>query len=196
MNSKINIALLLLVSSHAFGKNLPESLLKQLPLKDKSIITSASSDFDDNGLIDYVIALRDKNESTLESHNPRTLLVFMQIKNGSYQLIAKNDEVVFAADDGGIGGDPFDYSDGHGITAKGRYFTVENAVAGGIHWTDFITFKYNSSLKNFQFHLRVLEDSQLNSSTDQNADALVVTSHKEIKGNANKPLLLSEYKPF
>ena len=118
------------------------------------------------------------------------------MSKGSYKLIARNESIVYAADDGGIGGDPFDYSDDGGLVAKGKYFTVENSVAGGIHWTDFITFKYNPSLHNFQFHLRVLEYSELNSSTDPNADALVVTSHKEYKSNSKKPVLLSDYKPF
>jgi hypothetical protein len=195
MNSKITLALLM-ASPCVFGANLPDSLLKQLPLKDHSVITFSTSDFDKNGLTDYIIVLRDNKEINSNIHVPRTLYAFMQVKNDSYKLIGKNNSVVYAKDEGGIGGDPFDYTGNEGITAKGRYFTVENAIAGGIHWTDFITFKYNPLINNFQFHLRVLEDSQLNSSNDPSADALVVTSHKEFKGDAKKTILLSEYIPF
>lgn len=130
MNTKILIALLL-ASPSVFSKTLPENILKQLPLNDHSIITSASNDFDNNGLSDYVMALRDNKESNTDAHIPRFLLVFMQMSKNFYKSIARNESIVYAADDGGIGGDPFDYSDDGGLVAKGNISQLKMLLLAG-----------------------------------------------------------------
>jgi hypothetical protein len=57
----------------------------------------------------------------------RPLLIFERRLPGRYALIARNDDVILRADDGGINGcDPFE---GGKIVAKGRYFTVEQGAA-------------------------------------------------------------------
>lgn len=192
----IKILCLLFASFSGFAGTLPPQLVQQLPLTDKSVMTFASSDFDHNGLSDYVVVLRNNNEAESVNHRERILLVYMQTKPEIYSLQAKNSQVVFTLDDSGIGGDPFDYQNGQGITTKGSYFTVENEVAAGIHWTDFITFKYSPSMKDFIFHLRVYEQWGMNPSTDPDAEILVVTAHKETKADLKKPILLSDYKPL
>ena len=53
---------LLLTSLSAFALPLPAPIMQQLPLKDASILTAATSDFDHNGLKDYVVVLRYKDE--------------------------------------------------------------------------------------------------------------------------------------
>lgn len=62
------------------------------------------------------------------------------------------------ADAGGQCG-PFE--DGYdGLAVKGRYFTVQNGVAFGAHWTDFITFRYDHERRAW------LLDSEIATSSD------------------------------
>ncbi len=187
---------LLLTSLSAFALPLPAPIMQQLPLKDASILTAATSDFDHNGLKDYVVVLRYKDEEGNAMHRARNLFVYMQIQKGTFALLAQNARVVLTLDDGGVGGDPFDYENGKGIAVNGTYFTVENAVAGGMHWTDYITFNYVPSVKNFVFHSRIFENWEANPSEDPHAEALVKTTHKETKADPKKPILLPAYTPF
>lgn len=74
------------------------------------------------------------------------------------------------ADEGGQC-DPF--LDGHApIATKGRYFTVQNGVACGQHWTDYITFRLDDRA-GFVFDNERTESWTFNPSNDPNAEALV-----------------------
>jgi hypothetical protein len=100
----------------------------------------------------------------------RPLLVFEQSGN-RFTVIGRNDNVVFKADDGGQC-DPF--LDGStSIAVKGRYFTVQNDVASGHHWTDYITFWLDDHTADFVFDNERAEAWALDPSNNPDAEALM-----------------------
>ncbi len=69
-------------------------------------------------------------------HAPVRPLMIFELKNGRNQLVGRNDQVVLRADEGGRC-DPL--LDGDGVIAvRGPYFSVQNGVACGEHWMDYI----------------------------------------------------------
>jgi hypothetical protein len=100
----------------------------------------------------------------------RPLLIFER-KNGHLVPTDRNDHIVMKADEGGQC-DPFLDGDAT-IATKGRYFTVENGVACGEHWTDYITFRLDDRSGGFVFDNERQEDWEFNPSNDPNAEALI-----------------------
>ena len=154
-------------------------------------------DVNGDGKVDYVVVVRSKKEAELLAHGSptpnRPLLVFIQEKAGRFLLESRNNEVVFAADAGGQC-DPF--MDGEdGLAVKGSFFTVQNAVACGEHWTDFITFRYSTELRQFVFHMRIFESMMFNSSSEPEAEAITPGRRLVTKAKKSNPILLSAYRP-
>jgi hypothetical protein len=176
--------------------SLPSNINSQIPIG-YNILTVQAADINKDKLIDYVIVIHKRDEAEISQRlgkaPRRPLLVFTQEPDKTFSLSARNDNVVYAIDEGGQC-DPF-MDSGNGIAIKGTYFTVENGVACGAHWTDYITFKFSGSLKNFIFHKRSYENWILNNSGDPNADALVLEKRKVTTGKRNAPILLKDYKP-
>ena len=125
---------------------------------------------------------------------PRPLLVY-EYRAGIPVLVARNDRVVLKADEGGQC-DPFDPEDAGGrIVAKGRYFTVENGVACGQHWTHFVTFRYDDRL-GFVFDNERTESWRLNSDTGPNAEAMIRDGRpRVVKADPKRPVLLKDWRP-
>ncbi|MEA5125110.1 hypothetical protein [Xanthomonas floridensis] len=174
---------------------LPAGALKLLPAG-QSVIAVASADLTGDGRPDYVVALRATAEDALRSGGrdapPRTLLVLVASANG-FTEAARNTAVIFKADQGGQC-DPFlDAEDG--LVAKGAYFTVQNGVSCGQHWTDYITFRYDRARGAFVFHKRVVEAWELNTDEAPDSDALRLAEHKVIAADPRTPVLLSAYTP-
>lgn len=99
----------------------------------------------------------------------RPLLIFER-HGERFILVGRNDFVILRADQGGQC-DPFLDSNGS-ISIKGRFFTVENGVACGQHWTDFVTFRLDDRA-GFVFDNERLESWSLNSIDDPDAEALM-----------------------
>ncbi|VBF49926.1 hypothetical protein [Burkholderia pseudomallei] len=120
--------------------DLPPSITAQLPAGFEPMVFQAGPTVDGKRRTWLVVAHR--HDDTADNPSPRPLLIFEETPNGTYTIAARNDNVVFRADEGGQC-DPFE--DGYnGLAVKGHYFTVQNGVACGQHWTDFITFRYVS----------------------------------------------------
>ena len=99
---------------------------------------------------------------------PRPLIVFEKLTVG-YRQVARNDQVVLRADEGGQC-DPFE--DG-GITAKGAYVTIENSVACGQHWSDYITFRFDRRRGGYVFDNQRYQSWEFNPDHRPDAEALV-----------------------
>lgn len=118
-----------------------------------------------------IIALGRKDE---EAHGksreapPRPLFIFER-KGDRFSIVGRNDHVVLKADDGVC--DPFLDSDPT-IATKGRYFTIQNGVASGQHWTDYVTFRLDDQA-GFVFYNERIESRTLNPSSDPAGEALV-----------------------
>lgn len=186
------IAILVLVFEYSYAQSLslPRDIIKQIP-SGHVVMTFASSDFNGDGKVDYVVVARVKREdeilSSLRGPAPnRPLLVFIQDEAGKFILKSRNDEVVFNGRMA-LQCDPF--KDQGGLVAKGPFFTVEHTVACGQHWTDFITFRYSSKLRNFIFHKRVSESWNPLESEEYHVLSSVT------KADKRRPVLLDEYTP-
>lgn len=175
---------------------LPPELSAHLPAG-YTLIQAVDADVNGDGRRDYLLALRRADEAAQiaagKDAPQRLLLVLMHTADGRFVEAARNAQVIFKADDGGQC-DPFDY-DGQGLVAKGAYFTVQNGVACGQHWTDYITFRYDRARGEFLFHKRVLESWEMNTDNAPDADAMRMSEHKEIKADPRKPIALSAYTP-
>jgi hypothetical protein len=145
-------------SLHAAG--LPAAIATQLPAGYEPMTFSAGPRIEGDRQSYLVVAHR--HDDSAEHPSPRPMLIFEERANGEYQIAARNDTVVLRADEGGQC-DPFE--DGYdGLAVKGSYFTVQNGVACGQHWTDFVTFRYDT-----QRHVWVFDSEIFTSSDPLNA---------------------------
>lgn len=182
-------------SSLAAGNELPAGIIEKIPA-DYLVWVYESGELDGDTLTDYLVVLHRPEETTLakEQEAPsRPLLLFIQTVDGAYALRARNDQVVFKINEGGQC-DPFD-ADAQGLAINHRYFTVENSVACGQHWTDYMTFRYDPALKDWVFHKRIFENWVLNDSQDPDAEALVRNVHKVMSGKREAPIRFEAYRP-
>lgn len=185
---------LLAVCGNVFAANLPKNILDQIP-KDYEVHSFQSGELNDDKLVDYVVVLHKKNEKTVngdDSAPARPLLLFIQNPDGRFTLVKRNDHVVFKLDEGGQC-DPFD-ADEKNISIKNHYFTIENAMSCGQHWTDFITFRYLPALRDWVFHKRISENWVLNSRSGPDEDALVSEGRRVVSAKAGAPVLFENYK--
>ena len=179
-----SLALLSLVPASAGAATLPKEITKQLP-PGYAVLASTPASVE-GGHQFYFVALgstRDGAPSPKASARPaaRPLLVFERRPDGGYRLAGRNDEIVMRADDAGLAGngcDPFE--DGH-LVVKGPYLTVENEVACGAHWTDYVTFRFDPQLGGYAFDNWRFQSWKLNASDDPNADALVLDINRVVR---------------
>jgi len=182
-------------SAYSETPSLPKNIIEQLP-KGYVLMTMQTADLNSDKLMDYIVVMHKEDEKEIyqrtEQAPRRPLLIFTRKSDNTFILSARNDHVVYTVDEGGQC-DPF-LDSGEGITVKGIFFTVENGVACGSHWTDYITFKYSSELKNWVFHKRIYEKWVMNSSRNPNADALVLSTRNVMSSKKGTLLLLQDYK--
>lgn len=146
----------------------------------------------------YIVALANRSEALIaRSHRPapaRPLLLFARQASGDYRQVGRNDTVILRADEGGQC-DPFE-DGGDVITVKGAYFTVENGVACGQHWTDYITFRFDPGLSRYVFDNERRQSWSLNNSNDPDAEALVADSPPHVRrGWRARPVLFDDWRP-
>lgn len=185
---------LLLTALPAMADSLPADILRQIP-RGYKVLSVASGELDDDKLPDYAVALSRDNEGMAARTGrapARPLLLFIARADGGYTLARRNDHVVFRSDEGGQC-DPFE--DGvEGLVIKSRYFTVQNSVACGQHWSDYITFRYAPELRDWLFHKRIGESWVMNPSSDPNADALIPGGRSVVSGKGKPPVLFEKYR--
>jgi hypothetical protein len=93
--------------------------------------------------------------------------------------------VILRADEGGQC-DPFKEG---GITAKGAFVTIENGVACGQHWSDFITFRFDRRSGGYIFDNWRRQSWKFNPDQRPDAEALVRDGdHLERAGGRVIPL--------
>jgi hypothetical protein len=167
-----SLALLCFAAGAASAADLPNEITKQLP-PGYGVLASTRASVD-GGHLFYIVALDATHGPKASDRAPaRPLLIFERRPDGRYGPAGRNDEVVLRADDAGLAGngcDPFE--DGH-IVVKGPYITVENGVACGAHWTDYVTFRFDPQLKGYAFDNWRFQSWKLNPKNDPDADALV-----------------------
>ena len=151
---------------------IPADVAQRLP-PNYDVLGSAIVEPGPPGLRFYVVALGRVHEPPPEAKGraPARPLLILKRQAGQVTLAGRNDQVVLRADDGGQC-DPF-LDGGAEIAVKGGYFTVENGVACGAHWTDYVTFRFDRASGGFVFDNDRYESWAANSSQDEDADAMV-----------------------
>ncbi len=189
-------ALLTAIAPSAQAAELPREIARQIP-SGYDVLTSASADFAGRSRTFYIVALNRHGEGDEPSPaQARPLLLFERQANGDFRQAGRNDSVVMRADEGGQC-DPFEPDEtGGGIAVKGRYFTVENGVACGQHWTDYITFRFDDALGRYVFDNERLQSWSFNKSNKPDAEAMVPDGPPEVRrGDRKKPVPFEDWRP-
>lgn len=184
---------LALLGTHAANAaDLPVDVLHQVPAGYQPL-AQLRADLDGDGHADILLALQQRGEAQRDPAPARPLLIFVQQADGHYRLAARNDQVILKRDQGGQC-DPFD-PDEAPFAAKGRYFTVQNGVSCGQHWTDFITFRYDPQRKQWLFHKRIQQRWEMNTDPSPDAEALVKDADKVQSADPKHPVDFADYVP-
>lgn len=132
------------------AKEMANELQPFIP-KNYLILDTLFCDLNQDGLTDYLLILKNKDEETLSdfSEHPekRPLLILIRNKANQLELKYQNDNVVFCVDCGGMMGDPYVT-----LVYKDGYFSVEHYGGSAWRWSRIITFKYNEKKKDWFLH--------------------------------------------
>ena len=158
-----------------FNENLdkvPDNLNQFIP-KDYAVINSSTGDLNLDGLLDQILVLRKITEETTSNYGgdgpaKRPMLLLLGQPNQSYKLATRNDNAINCVDCSGAFGDSF-----QGTVIKKGYFSIENGIAGGQHWQQIITFKYDKKSNNWFLYKDYTISHKMTDSSDENAEALI-----------------------
>ncbi|WP_342705808.1 hypothetical protein OHZ10_22230 [Burkholderia arboris] len=179
------LPLLAALPAAARADDLPKSIATQLPPGYQPLLAKAGPALD-NGRHSFLVVAH-RADDTREQPSPRPLLIYEEQADRTFRLAARNDQVVLRANEGGQC-DPFDPDDAadNGLAVKGRYFTVQNFVACGQHWTDYITFRYDPRTHGWLFSNQIVTESF---PIDDKPDHVTVT-----RADAHQPVSLGQWK--
>ena len=149
------VPLLAALSFNAWAGDLPKSIATQLPPGYQPLLAQAGPDLG-NGLHSFLVVVH-RSTDTREQPSPRPLLIYEEQPDHTFRLATRNDQVVLRANEGGQC-DPFEFAD-DGLSVKGRYFTVQNLVACGQHWSDYVTFRYDPRTHGWVFSSQIHTES-------------------------------------
>lgn len=177
--------LLLALSSRAPASEIPADVQKQIPSQ-WEIISRATVSVSPTRSF-YLVAMADKAEDRFRSkpYFRRSLWIFERRPMDQYRFVARNDDVILRPFDAGVAGNGCDPFEGRAIAVKGVYFTVENGVACGAHWTDYVTFRFDARANGFVFDNWRVETWSMNLSNDPNANALVSDGQRVVRAKGS-----------
>ena len=166
-------AALWLPARAARADGLPDAIGRQLPAGYR-VLEMAQGRLTGGTRDDYAVVLArpgDDPDGPLGAPaTARPLLLFRASPDGGYRLIGRNDVVVLRHDEGGQC-DPF--NPGQGLAMKGAYLTVQNEVACGAYWSDYVTFRHDRAGGRMLFDSDIVHTWILNPSDAPGAEALV-----------------------
>jgi len=129
-------------SEHSFTNFIPDGY---------TILASAIGDLNLDPYPDMLLVLKKKGEDSIANDVDHTvkrpLLILIGQANESFTLAARNDNVVYCVNCGGMMGDPY-----IGIVIKKGYFSIEHYGGSAWRWTRIITFKYSTGEKYWYLH--------------------------------------------
>ena len=73
-------------------------------------------------------------------------------------------------------------------------FTVQNGVACGQHWTDYVTFRFNAARQAFLFRSRIWKSWHLNPSNEPGAAAPVRDAGSMTRADPRRPVTFDAYR--
>jgi len=117
--------------------------------KDYSILDTEIGNLNLDEYPDMILVLKkngeEKTSDVVDHPEKRPLLILVGQADGTFKLVARNDNTVYCIDCGGMMGDPY-----QGISIKKGYFSVEHYGGSAWRWTRIITYKY-SKAENYWF---------------------------------------------
>jgi hypothetical protein len=136
------------IDSTKTAERLKTYLLTFVP-KDYTILDTVTGNLNLDKYPDMILVLKkngeEKTSDVVNHPEKRPLLILVGQPDGTFKLVARNDNTVYCIDCGGMMGDPY-----QGITIKNGYFSVEHYGGSAWRWTRTITYKY-SKVKNYWF---------------------------------------------
>ena len=173
-DASVLVVWLVLVATGALAGGLPAAVSRQFPAG-YTVLAVARGRLTGGVRDDYFVVLSrpdDDPEAPIGGGTApaRPLLLFRARADGVYVLAGRNDDVVMRHDQGGQC-DPFDPE--QGLVTKGAYVTVQNEVACGNHWADYVTFRYDRSRGELLFDSEIYHSWKFNPSEAPDAEALV-----------------------
>ena len=130
--------------------DLPESITQFIP-ENYSALNVTKGDLNLDTIDDIILVLKEDNEeeTSIIAEDPvkRPLYILTGQSDQLFKLAAKNDNVVYCVNCGGMMGDPFT-----GIAIKNGYFSVEHYGGSAWRWSRIVTFKYNRTEKKWFLH--------------------------------------------
>jgi hypothetical protein len=137
--------IILIGHGHAIAGEKPKlQKIRNFIPPDYALLDSASGDLNGDGLTDYVLILENKSENSKNSSGVRPLLLLLGTEKNNLELAARNDSVVLCKSCGGIYDDPFQK-----VTIRDGFLSVQHLIGSTWKWTRVISFKYDSSIKDF-----------------------------------------------
>ena len=131
-------------------KVLPPALASFVP-EGYTALDTTSGDLNLDAYPDMTLVLKKNGEEMTSdvSEHPerRPLLLLLGQPGGTYRLAARNNNVVYCIDCGGMMGDPF-----MDVVIRKGYFSVEHYGGSGWRWTRTITFKYAPADSTWYLH--------------------------------------------
>jgi hypothetical protein len=182
--------LALLATGAAQAAELPTGIVRLIP-KGFEVLSYEAGQLTEDNRQDYLVVIH-RPIDTMQQASVRPLLIFTQNIDGTFRLAARNDTVVMQADEGGQC-DPFTDSGDSGLAIKDRYFTVQNGVACGNHWTDYITFHYDAKQHVWLFHNEIAQSWHLNPAPS--GDALLADPAHVTKADRKHPITFEAWRP-
>ncbi len=173
---------------------IPADVARQVP-PGYVVLGSGAASFGGHAFAIVALGRRgeDQQRRPIQSAAARPLLLFERRPDGSFRPAGRNDHVVMRADEGGQC-DPF--LDGGGvIAAKGPRFTVQNGVACGQHWTNYVTFRFDGSKGRYVFDNERSESWSMNASQDPNAQAMVQDGPTRVQRGPANPVPFARWRP-
>jgi len=187
------LGVLLALSSIASAGTVPADVLRQLPTSSDDVISTATVSVGPSRSF-TLVAMASKSEVKFgpKPWLNRSLWIFERRPTNRYQLVARNDNVILRPFDAGIAGNGCDPFEDRTIAVTGVYFTVENGIACGAHWTDYVTFRFDPRANAFVFDNWRVETWSMNRSNDPNAEALVSDGQRVVRASS-RPVRLENW---
>lgn len=172
---------------------LPRAIRAALPAGHVAKVAKCSRTFDPPRPICIVVAARlNEGDRASQRQAPHRPLLVYRLSGTTAALIARNDRVVLRRNEGGQC-DPVE--DAGAITIKGRFFTLEQGVACGQHWTDYTTFRFDPRARSFLWYSRIYESWRMNDDPRPDAQALVADGRIVSRADPQRPVTLVAYAP-
>lgn len=127
---------------------LPQKISKFIPMG-YALIDTAMGDLNFDKYRDIILVLKTLGEDTAldATEYKRPLLLLLGHADKTFTLSARNDNVVYCYQCGGVFGDPY-----NGVGIKNGLFTIHHFGGSNDRWSNDITFKYSPTDKIWYLH--------------------------------------------